>query len=71
MKDLETRIAEAICELNCWETPSGIRSKVKRKLTEDEIRVVQSALESFVPYSRWIKTWQSQDGVKLRKAAQT
>lgn len=55
------RLCEAVCELNCWETPDEIRRKIKRKLERDEIEVAFAALEAFCPKKDWLRVWQKQD----------
>lgn len=56
--DLEEELAKAICELNCWETPKKLEEAFGHKLNEEEIKEAMRTLEAFVPYHRWIKTWQ-------------
>ena len=57
-KDLKQQIAEDICELNCWRTPRRFKNK---NFKEEEIDLVIAVLESYVPYSEWIKVWIEQD----------
>lgn len=59
MRDLKREIAEAICTLNRWETPEGMKH-MGRDLTKDEVRVAMLVLQEFVPYSEWILVWREQ-----------
>lgn len=66
MIDLEKAISEDICELNCWRVPPRLK-KVVSIMGDDEIKLALNVLSIYVPYKKWIKTWQAQDGVKRKK----
>ncbi len=57
----ELRVAEDICELNCWRTPPRLLEYFGRPLNEDEITSTMNALAAIVPYEKWIRVWQAQD----------
>lgn len=59
LNEMETKIAEMICELNVFETPTAIKRKVGRDLNKAEYAVVSNALEAIVPRTKWQKFWKN------------
>lgn len=63
MDDLTRKIAEDICELNRWRTPSRIKANKhgpRTDLDKRDVSLVRGALEAYVPYAVWIEVWREQ-----------
>lgn len=72
LNDVESKVADMICELNDWGTPGAIKRKFGRNLTKGEVTFAQKLLETVVPRTKWMKVWNAENEgarAKLRRVA--